>query len=363
MATGTRTISASVTNNSNKDLKGGTSATFGNITYDSGAVANGTVSSATLTISSFKTYAASEYLTVNFSGTKVGRTPTLSKNGSVHSNTFSLSEISNSLITSAVSSISLGVVATSGTGNKINFRSGCTITLNITYSYPALSWNPNLTATQVNNQVKLSWDSSPSYSGGSGSCTLSVHDGTSWVTSGLSASTRSYTLTPTSYGKSITYTVSASYSGLSASKIVAFTAKSPSLSWNNAAPTVAENADGTLTISWNAGSGSWGASGTVVKYTLYAASSSSSSGTAVGTYTGTSVTITGPASDTYYYVTAVYSSASSTSGRTAYAAHRTVKRWNGSAWEECIVYCYQNGTWVECIPYVYNGSGWELLSH
>ena len=66
---------------------------------------------------------------------------------------------------------------------------------------------------------------------------------------------------------------------------------------------------------------------------------------------------------TYYYVTAVYGSASSTSGRTAYAAHRTVKRWNGSAWEECIVYCYQNGTWVECIPYVYNGSGWSLLSH
>lgn len=363
MATATRTITASITSGSNTDLKPGKSATFGNITSDTGAVANGIVSSATLYISSFKTYAATEYLTVNFSGTNVGRTPVLSKNGNVHSNTFSLSNISNVLITSPVSSISLGVVATSGTGNKINFRSGCTIRLSITYSYPALSWEASINATQINNQVVLNWNTAPSYSGGSGNCTFSIHNGTSWVASGLAVSTRSYTLTPTAYGKNITYTVTANYSGLSVSKTVTFAASSPSLSWNNAAPTITENEDGTLTISWNAGIGSWGAAGTAVTYALYSAASSSSGGTLVGTYTGTSVTITAPAKDTYYYVTATYSSASATSGRNIYAAHRTVKRWDGSAWEECIVYCYQNGTWVECIPYIYNGSGWELLSH
>lgn len=239
------------------------------------------------------------------------------------------------------------------------------ISVTVNYVVPYLSWGGTLSAYQSNNQVVLNWSATPSYGNGTGACTYSVHNGTTWVKYDLPVSTRSYTLTPTSYGGNITYKVAALYHGglLYEEKTVTFAAKPPSLSWNNAAPTVTENADGTLTISWNAGSGSWGASGTVVKYTLYAASSSSSSGTAVGTYTGTSVTITGPANDTYYYVTAVYSSASSTSGRTAYAAHRTVKRWNGSAWEECIVYCYQNGTWVECIPYIYNGSGWELLSH
>ena len=239
------------------------------------------------------------------------------------------------------------------------------VSVTVNYVVPYLSWGGTLSAYQSNNQVVLNWSATPSYGNGTGACTYSVYNGTTWVKYDLAVSTRSYTLTPTSYGGNITYKVAALYHGglLYEEKTVTFAAKPPSLSWNNAVPMVTENADGTLTISWNAGSGSWGAAGTVVKYTLYAASSSTSSGTAVGTYTSTSATIAAPAKDTYYYVTAAYSSASSTSGRTAYAAHRTVKRWNGSAWEECIVYCYQNGTWVECIPYIYNGSGWELLLH
>jgi len=103
-----------------------------------------------------------------------------------------------------------------------------------------------------------------------------------------------------------------------------------------------------------------------VHYALFTASSPNGSGTVIAAYAGvtvTTATIAAPDKDTYYYVMADYGSLTSTSGRTVYAAHRTVKRWNGSAWEECIVYCYQNGVWVECIPYVYNGSGWELLSH
>lgn len=236
----------------------------------------------------------------------------------------------------------------------------------VTYVVPYLSWGGTLSAYQSNNQVVLNWDATPSYGNGSGSCTFSIHNGTSWIASGLSASTRSYTLTPTSCGGSITYTVAANYSGLSTSKAVAFTANAPSLSWNNAAPTVTENADGTLTISWNTGYGSWGASGMVVHYALFTSSSPAGSGMVIAAYAGvtvTTATIPAPDKDTYYYVMADYGSLTSTSGRTLYSAHRTVKRWNGSAWEECIVYCYQNGTWVECIPYIYNGSGWELLSH
>ena len=240
------------------------------------------------------------------------------------------------------------------------------VSVTVNYTVPYLSWGGTLSAYQSYNQVVLNWDATPSYGNGSGSCTFSIHNGTSWIASGLSVSTRSYTLTPTSCGGSITYTVAANYSGLSTSKAVAFTANAPSLSWNNAAPTVTENADGTLTISWNTGYGSWGASGMVVHYALFTASSPNGSGTVIAAYAGvtvTTATIAAPDKDTYYYVMADYGSLTSTSGRTAYAAHRTVKRWSGSAWEECIVYCYQNGTWVECIPYIYNGSGWELLSH
>lgn len=237
------------------------------------------------------------------------------------------------------------------------------ISVKVTYTIPSLSWSPTLTATQVNNQVKLSWNTTPTYSGGSGSCLISVHNGSSWVTTSLSATTTSYTLTPTAYGTSITYTVKATYSGLSVSKTVAFTASPPVLTWNNAAPDITENSDGTITVAWNTATGAYGAAGSYVSYQLYAATSSTSSGSLVGTYTSASVTIDAPSSDTYYYVVATYSTVSSTSARQYYAAHRTVKRWNGSSWDECIVYCYTGSEFVECIPYRWNGTGWDLLSH
>lgn len=237
------------------------------------------------------------------------------------------------------------------------------ISVTVSYTIPSLSWSTNLTATQVNDQVKLTWDSAPTYSGGSGTCQLAIHDGTNWIAGELSTSLRSYTLTPTAYGTSITYSVAAWYSGLTVSKSVTFTASEPILLWDNAAPSVTENGDGTLTIVWNQATGSWGPSGSAISYKLYTTTSSSGGGTLVGTYTSESATIDAPEKDSYYYVVVTYSTRSSTSLRTYYAAHRTVKRWNGSDWDELIVYCFQGSTWVECVPYRWNGSSWDLLSH
>lgn len=237
------------------------------------------------------------------------------------------------------------------------------VSVTVEYSIPSLSWSTNLTASQVNDQVKLTWDSSPTYSGGTGPCQLAIHNGTAWIAGELSTSLRSYTLTPTAYGTSIRYKVGAWYSGITIEKSVDFTSSAPTLTWNNAAPAVTENGDGTLTIVWNKATGSWGASGSAVSYKLYVATSSAGEGTLVGTYTSNSATIDAPSKDSYYYVVVTYSTKSSTSGRTYYAAHRTVKRWNGSSWDECIAYYYNGSSWLECIPYRYNGTGWDLLSH
>lgn len=147
-----RVIQATVTSGSNADKKGGTYITFGSITSDSGVVYDASVTSATLYISNFKTYAASEYLNVIYgssSGTTVARTNNLASNSSVHSSTESLINLSSSLLTSSVSTITLGVVATSGTGNKINIRDGCTITLTINYEY-------NYTACSAPTSVSIS---------------------------------------------------------------------------------------------------------------------------------------------------------------------------------------------------------------
>lgn len=271
---------------------------------------------------------------------------------------------SNTDVLTAFSSSSISVklrLNNSGSSAWVQYITAISIT--VSYTIPSLSWSTNLTASQVNDQVKLTWDSSPTYSGGTGPCQLAIHNGTAWIAGELSTSLRSYTLTPTAYGTSIRYKVGAWYSGITIEKSVDFTASVPTLTWNNAAPAVTENGDGTLTIAWNKATGSWGASGSAVSYKLYVATSSAGEGTLVGTYATNSATIDAPSKDSYYYVVATYSTKSSTSNRTYYAAHRTVKRWNGSSWDECIAYYYNGSSWLECVPYRYNGTGWDLLSH
>ena len=131
-----RVIIASVTSGSNANKAGGTYITFGSIYSDTGPVSNATPTSATLYISSYQSYSSTYYLNVIFggsTGTIVASTGTLASNSSTHYSTEPLSGLSSYLTSSAVSTITLGVVSTSGTGNKINIRDACTITLTINY--------------------------------------------------------------------------------------------------------------------------------------------------------------------------------------------------------------------------------------
>lgn len=130
-----RVITARISSGSNTDKKGGTYAGF-TVLSDSGPVSNASVISATLSISSYKTYSASFYLNVIYGGnggTVVAKTGNLSSNSSVHSSTEELSGLSAELLTGSVITLTLGVVSTSGTGNKINLRDGCTLTLTVSY--------------------------------------------------------------------------------------------------------------------------------------------------------------------------------------------------------------------------------------
>ena len=161
-----RIITANITSNSNADLANGSSAGFATITSDTGVVSNATVSSASVYISSHKTYSSTFYLNLLFNGTGgavLARTNNMASNSTVHASTEALINLDNALLTTACSSIYLKVVATSGTGNKINFRAGCTVTLTIDYTlnYTACG---EPTAVSVNSTnvapgaaVTLSW--------------------------------------------------------------------------------------------------------------------------------------------------------------------------------------------------------------
>lgn len=238
-----------------------------------------------------------------------------------------------------------------------------TVCIYVTYTVPSLTWGATLAATQINNQIKLSWGTTPSYSGGSGSCVYAVNNGTEWVVDNLASSTTSYTLTPTEYGTVIQYTVEARYSGLTVRKTIEITASPPTITWDSAVLTITETEGSQLLIEWGEATGMYGASGSSISYKLYSAVSPTATPVLLGTYDVINATIDQPAKDTYYYIVVAYSGVTSTGPRHYYAAHRTVKRWNGNSWDELIVYCFQGSTWVECIPYRWNGNSWDLLSH
>lgn len=237
------------------------------------------------------------------------------------------------------------------------------VSVTVTYTIPSLTWSATLDATQINNQIKLSWATTPSYSGGSGSCVYAVNNGTEWVVTNLSSSTTSYTLIPTTYGTEIQYIVEARYSGLMVRKTIKITASPPTITWDSSVFMITETEESQLLIEWGEATGMYGASGSAISYKLYSAASPTATSSLVGTYDVNNATIDQPAKDTYYYIIVSYGSTTSTGPRHYYAAHRTVKRWNGSSWDELIVYCFQGSTWVECIPYRWNGSSWDLLSH
>ena len=160
MPTRVITSSALASNLDNVDYKGGSTIPFA-VSSDTGLNANAAaVSAARLTISSFRSYATTYYLNVLFGNTIVGRTATMSVNESTHSEELALSSLSSALIGNAPTELTLEVVATSGTGNKINFREGCTIKLEVDYIDQTACGAPivcTLSETISDASVLLSW--------------------------------------------------------------------------------------------------------------------------------------------------------------------------------------------------------------
>lgn len=250
----TRTISATNSANSG-DLKDGSSYTYSGSTSHSGVV-SGTVTSASLNISSIRCYASSWYLSVYVGGTKVAETVKLTdKNNSSHSATYELECLEPELLT-ATGSIKFKVYNNkSSSANTCNFRSG-TATITVNYNPPV---QPSVTTptissiTQNNNGTyTIKWNACTG-SNGSGSVTYGVYDDTAGGYLSQSVSGTSYTGNIPAYGTTREYSVIAYYSGTSSgwSSIKSTTFTKPSITAPSGLKVTSATAQ-TCALSWTA---------------------------------------------------------------------------------------------------------------
>ncbi|MBQ8201227.1 MAG: hypothetical protein IJZ74_05610, partial [Clostridia bacterium] len=321
---GSRVITATVTSGSNTDKKGGTYVTFGTIDSDTGPVYDGEVTSATLYISNYKTYSSSFYLDVIYggnSGTIVASTGTLASNSSNHSSTETLESLSDELLTADVSTLTLGVVATSGTGNKINIRTGCYITLTINYENKYTACTAPTTVKVASSTVDAGTTTTLSWSGATagqnnpirGYVVYRSTSASSGYTVLETVSTTSYTVTaPSTMGSTYYYkvatldtvdgsqTLSSVYASLTARTYTACTAPTTvKVSTTNVAP------GASVTLSWSGAAA--GTNNAITGYQIYRSTSASSTYsllTSVSvTATSGSATVTAPTASgsSYYY--------------------------------------------------------------
>lgn len=143
-------------------------------------------------------------------------------------------------------------------------------TLEIEYEVvqPSLGNPGTPSITQNNNGTyRITW-SAPSYSNGSGSPTYTVKYGSTTVVS--SNTSRDHTLTIPSYGSSLTFTVTASYSGLtsSSSKSITFVKPAVKAPSNLKVNSAASYTGATAPLTWTAGSFSSYLTGTLA-YQIY----------------------------------------------------------------------------------------------
>jgi len=134
-----RTITGTISKYNNTDLKPGAYAIFTVDTDTGPAEDNARPVSARLSASEIRCYATTAFLAVRFdgpTGATVANTNELSGDSTIHAEDFTLSDLATDLLTAEPSSVYLCVVATSGTGNKVNFRDGCAISLEIDYALP-----------------------------------------------------------------------------------------------------------------------------------------------------------------------------------------------------------------------------------
>lgn len=134
----TRKITGTISKYALTDLKSGGYAIF-TVDSDTGAVSDGRPVSAVLSVSETRCYATSAYLEIRFDGSTepvAAITGAISGDSTIHAEDFDLTDLTGDLLTVEPSSVYLCVVATSGIGNKINFREDCTLALEIIYTRP-----------------------------------------------------------------------------------------------------------------------------------------------------------------------------------------------------------------------------------
>ena len=321
---GSRVITATVTSGSNTDKKGGTYVTFGTIDSDSGPVYDGEVTSASIFISNYKTYSSAFYFDVIYggnSGTIVASTNNLESNSTNHSSTESLHSLSDDLLTMDVSTLTLGVVATSGTGNKCNIRTGCYITLTINYENKYGPCTKPTSVSLASTTVDAGASTTLSWSGATAGQNNPIRgyviyrstSASSGYTELATTTGTSYTVTaPTTMGSKYYYKVatidtvdgsqymSTVYATLTARTYTACTAPTTvSVSATNVAPGTG------VTLSWSGAAA--GTNNAITGFQIYRATS------ATGTYslltsvtkaaTSGSTTVTAPSSNgsSYYY--------------------------------------------------------------
>lgn len=131
---GTRTITGTISSGANAELASGGIARFA-VSSDTGPVSGKVISSASLYISSFRSYSQYFYLNVGYGYSVLAKAGTVPQNANTHSATLALENCAAGLLANSASEIVLVAIATEGTsGNKVNFRDGCTVTLSISYT-------------------------------------------------------------------------------------------------------------------------------------------------------------------------------------------------------------------------------------
>lgn len=315
-----RIIKASFTAGTSADLKGGSFATLGSITSDTGAVSYGQITNVTLKLTAIRVYATNFYLklisgTVS-SGALLAQTGNIAADSTVHESTFTLSSPAASLLTGSFSGFMLGVVATSGTGNKINFRDNCEAEITVTYTpvtapTPPTSVSVSSTNVAPSTNVILSWSGAQdgslnaingyeiwrSTESGSGYTKLSsVAKGTTsaTVTSPGSPGSYYYKILPIATNTSVPSTLSSVYATLT----TAITAPGAPTTVSAAATNVAPGAS--VKISWSGATN--GTNNPINGYEVWRSTSSSGSYEKIATLGKvTNTNVTSPSGNSSYY--------------------------------------------------------------
>ena len=216
----TRTISASLSSPTSTILKDGGYIYYSSSTSHSGVV-EGTINSAYLTLTNFRVYAGSCYMSIYVGGTKVGETVEMDTDdygsGSTTTVEVDMEYLKDALLT-ATGEIELHCYNnSSSSANTYATRSSGTATITVNYTptpQPTLGTPAAPTITQNNNGTYTASWSAVSASNGSGSVQYrlwSVSDGV--ALSSYSTST-SVTLSIGAYDYALQFRVQATYSGL-----------------------------------------------------------------------------------------------------------------------------------------------------